>query len=200
MFPKLAHTIVVEGPDQVGKYTQSQMLVSRIGKYCKVKFVEVPLDDKITYPLIYKMLDTGIAQKFPNLFQIVQFANKMLFQIFCLPLLLLKYDFVVFDRWALSGFVYGRVSGVNPMLNSLLYRLLIKPDATVVITGPSFSVDRVQDEYEKDKSFQRKVSNEYLVWAAVNEHVAHVANDGSDPEEIHRRIMLHLPLFFIKNF
>ena len=67
--------IALEGADQVGKFTQSHLLLDELkrrGK--KAVIVEVPIiKNKLSYSLIYWMLQNGIAKKVPTIFQAFQF-------------------------------------------------------------------------------------------------------------------------------
>lgn len=166
----MARLVVVEGPDKVGKETQSKRL-ARYLEMCgrRVRRIEVPVHDGITYRLIYWMLRNGLAVRWPNAFQFVQFLNKWLFQVVALPWLRWKHDYVIFDRWAASAVVYGDATGVSPGFNRWLYRRLKRPDLTVVLMGPSFDADREDDAYEKSRSLQRLVRVGYRTWVEEDE-------------------------------
>jgi thymidylate kinase len=104
------------------------------------------------------MLKNGSAKRFPNVFQSVQFLNKLLFQTFLSFNTTGKYDFVILDRWKLSGEVYGSVEGVNPLLLRTYNWILFDPNVTFVLTGQPWrtSTDG-RDVYEKDGILQEKV-------------------------------------------
>lgn len=155
--------ICFEGPDRSGKATQSEMLEEyfRNTGYEVVRY-EVPINDRITHPLIYWMLKNGSAKRFPNLFQTIQFLNKAFFQIFLSFNCTYKYDFVILDRWKLSGEVYGSIEGVNPWLLRTYNWILFDPNVTFVLTGQPWrtSIDG-RDVYEKDGLLQEKVRTLY---------------------------------------
>jgi thymidylate kinase len=153
----------VEGPDRVGKKTQTKMLRDDLrceGK--KVTLVEVPYNDNTTYHLVYWMLGNGLAMSLPNLFQFVQFVNKFLFQLIVLPYLLLTNDYVIMDRWALSSIVYGTAGGANPSFISFLSRFLVWPSGTVILDGRSH-IRPEEDVYERDEVLQARVRLLYRV-------------------------------------
>lgn len=165
----MTRVICVEGPDQVGKATQSKMLVDHINRAGLgiATRVEIPYDDKITHRVLYWMLRNGLAKRFPNAFQWLQFVNRRLFQCTRLLRLFQRYDYIVFDRWSLSSVVYGEESGANKKLVDFCYEHLFKPHATVVITVPSHS-KRQDDDYEKDDSLQARVRTKYRDWAKTH--------------------------------
>lgn len=160
----MSRIIVFEGPDRVGKKTQSAKLKEYLeSNKKKTLVVEVPIEDRITYKLIYWMLGTGLVKYFPKLFQSLQFLNRFLFQAFRLNKLEHQYDYIIFDRWSLSTVVYGAATGVNPAFLEKLYNMIRKPDFTVVLLGDAHKHD-AEDVYEKDSDLQSKVSSLYADW------------------------------------
>lgn len=185
-----AKMVVVEGPDKVGKQTQSQMLAHVLRRYGdKVKLVEVPYNDGSTYRLIYRMLKNGQAKKYPNLFQFVQFLNKFIFQRTVLLWLRITCACIVLDRWKLSAIVYGDATGVNPTFNRMLYGMLKDPDVTVILHGSSFKRQEADDVYEKDNSLQTAVRNGYYEWAQEHPENHDLIDNQGSRDEVHERIM-----------
>ena len=191
-----ATILVIEGPDKVGKQTQSNMLVAKLRKdNYKVKLVEVPVKSWITFSLIYWMLRRGYAKSWPNVFQTLQFLNKWFFQ-FKLLCFRWFYDYIVFDRWALSAIVYGDAGGANKTYNRFLYWFLRKPDVTMVLVGAARSGE-VTDVYEKDNTLQAQVRRGYSEWYvahAYDNNVALIDNMGTR-DDVHARIMNTLDKF-----
>lgn len=184
----LATTIAIEGPDKVGKETQTKLLVEKLRKIgWKVKHVEMPVNDGITYRLIYWMLRKGYAKPYPKLFQFVQFLNKWFWQL-VMPYFSHKYDYIVFDRWAASAVIYGRATGVPEGFNLFLYGRLVRPDLTVVLLGQSYRRKGPDDSYEADNELQARVRDEYEWWATVEPKAEPISNQGSR-EDVHRQIM-----------
>lgn len=187
MFAKL---VAIEGPDKVGKATQSQMLAHVLRRYGdRVVLVEIPVNDGVTYPLIYWMLHNGKAKVYPNLFQFIQFLNKLVFQWTKLLWLWLTCAYVVLDRWSLSTIVYGDATGVNPTFNRLLYWLLKKPDVTVVLHGSSFKCQEADDVYEKDSALQIAVCKGYYNWAQEHPLDHEPIDNQGTRDEVHERIV-----------
>lgn len=186
----LAKLVAIEGPDKMGKQTQSHMLTHSLRRYGdRVKLVEVPFNDRLTHKLIYFMLRNGQAKKYPNLFQFVQFLNKFIFQWTVLLWLRLTCAAVVLDRWSLSAIVYGDATGVNPTFNRLLYHLLAKPSVTVVLHGPSYKRKTVDDVYEKDSALQVAVRKGYYDWVQDHPSDHDLIDNQGTVEEVHERIM-----------
>jgi len=158
----MARLICLEGLDRVGKATQAQLLEKLLISmgYSAVR-IEVPVKDKYTHKLIYKMLKNGLAKYFPLAFQTVQFVNRLLFQKKALPSLVKDNDFIIFDRWSASSYVYGKASGVSEFFLRKMMNKLVQPDVTIVLDGESH-VNEYRDVYEKDRLFQRRVRAHYI--------------------------------------
>src|SRR5581483_336173 len=159
-----AKLVVFEGPDKVGKETQSKLLANVL-KAEGFRVIRVE-PSKEAHPrmkkLIYSMLDSGAAKRHPNTFQFVQFLNKVYFQLFKLPKLMREHEIVILDRWALSGFVYGEAEGINPTLNKWMFNLVKRSDITLVLSGTSYKRSTTTDDsYEKDSDLQTKVRVAY---------------------------------------
>lgn len=190
-----AKIVVFEGPDKVGKETQSKLLWgSLLGVGKNVVRVEVPSDrcDR-SYRLIYWMLRTGWAKKLPNVFQFVQFLNKWLFQRLYLMDLLYFNDYVIFDRWSLSAVVYGNATGVNKPFNDWLYKQLRKADITFVMCERSFRRASTQDDsYEKDSALQSAVRVGYREWAETHPSDHVLVNNDQSIKEVHADVLFAL--------
>ena len=189
----MAKLIVFEGPDSVGKGTQSKLLVETLqSRGLKVTRVE---PTKESHPqgrrLIYSMLESGSAKRYPNAFQFVQFLNRLYFQWAKLPKLLSTNDVVVMDRWALSGYVYGAATGINPTLNDWMYARAKKPDAYVVLLGKSYKRAQADDSYERDTALQQQVKRLYAM-----SRPRCISVDNSTPvEDVNKRIVNDLELW-----
>lgn len=185
--------IVLEGPDSHGKTTQARMLSSSFdgvididGKEVACAYVKVPVPG-LTSKAIYWALGNGMAKAHPQLFQALQFINKLAFQRRTLERLLRENDYVVLDRWSLSGYVYGKATGVSSALNDAMYRVLRAPDVVIVISGKSFKRPKADDSYESDAELQAAVKAEYeRIGKTWPKHFL-VRNDGTK-EEVHHKI------------
>ena len=157
-------SIVVEGVDRLGKSTQTKLLVNHLraqGK--KVTFVKSPYNYKMTYRLIYWMLLNGWARKIPNVFQVIHFLNKLLFQAFALPKMFKNNDFLVFDRWNISMWAYGIPDGANKWLTEKMFGFITEPDFTIILDGNPHIMGN-GDSYESDVKYQQDVRSLYINW------------------------------------
>ena len=178
----MSKIIVIEGPDRCGKATQSRLLCDYLNsRSIKAKVVEVPIQDPLTYQLIYWSLSNGLAKKNPKVFQLLQCLNRWLFQSFKLPSLEHEYDYIIFDRWSLSTNVYGQATGLSKTFVDPLYRILRKPDFTILILGPAHK-HSAEDVYESDDLLQENVREIYSKWAAGHPHDCHVVDSRQSKE------------------
>jgi thymidylate kinase len=184
-------TIALEGADKQGKFTQATMLVQHLRSLNYAAWlVEVPIEGSFGHDAIYKMLKNGSALKFPNTFQVLQFLNRLWFQTFQFKKFQKPNSYIVFDRWSLSGIVYGYATKINPLLNAKLFNFLIKPDITIVLSGVQKSSE-VEDVYEGSTSLQATVNREYRLQAIMlntKENPIHIVDSNGTKEEVHQRI------------
>ena len=184
----MSKIIVVEGPDRVGKATQSLLLKRELMKYGNAAvIVEVPIRSAITYRVIYWMLQNGLAKKFPKIFQWFQFINRKIFQMYTLPVLEEHYDFIIMDRWSLSTIVYGIAEGVPKAYTIGLAKKLREPDFTIILFGEAHE-HVAEDSYEADVSLQARVRLEYAKWALENPKTTKLINCNQDHEIIAKKI------------
>jgi thymidylate kinase len=159
----IAKLITLEGIDSCGKSTQASLLHRHfVSRRLRSKLVKFPYDDVVTHRVIYGMLANGLAKRYPTAFQAIQFVNKLLFQLFVLPWLLVSKDVIVFDRWTMSAKAYGAALGVSRFVTHTLNHVLMRPTMTVLITGPKRPRSGVPDSYEADDLFQKRVHDEYV--------------------------------------
>ena len=188
MAKRTAKIISFEGPDGVGKTTQAFRLhnaLSYEGK--RVAYVKLPRYDRLTGKLILHMLKSGSAVRYPNIFQVVQWFDKLLFQIFYLAKLLRENDYVLFDRWHVSMWAYGLAGGAHERLTDTLVNTLRAPDLVLVFHGKSKRSEK-QDAYESDDSFQKSVALHYVLWTCSHESAA-VVNADEPVEQISQAIL-----------
>lgn len=180
----MSKIIVIEGPDRVGKATQSKMLCEKlVDAGFKATVIEVPIKSNPVYHFIYWMLRNGIAKKFPKFFQWNQYFNRQIFQWFHLPRLEQDYDYIIMDRWSLSTVVYGSATGVSEKFTSKLFRRLRQPYFTFILLGNSHSHEH-EDVYESDDNLQSRVREKYRHWAELNTYSCAVVNCNNDKKLI----------------
>lgn len=190
----MSKIVVVEGPDRVGKQTQTNLLKEHIEKLGqRASIVEVPIRSAVTYRIIYWMLHNGLAKKLPKTFQVLQFINRKIFELFTLPKMEEYNDVIILDRWSLSTIVYGGAEGVSQAFTVGLSKWLIDPDHTIILLGQSFPHE-AEDAYEADSELQQKVRVGYGTWAANHLDETTVVDCHQDKSEISKKIQNILEL------
>jgi dTMP kinase len=188
---KKAKLIALEGADGLGKSTQVNLLARALRHDNKrVATVKLPRYDRLTGKLILRMLKSGSAVRYPNVFQLIQWLDKMLFQLFYVSSLLRDNDYVIFDRWHASMWAYGCAAGANESLTDRLVKTLKEPDVVLIFHGNSKRIDK-QDAYEANASYQKRVALHYILWACTHANV-HVINADHDVEQVNRAILEHV--------
>lgn len=191
-----------EGPDAVGKETQAKMLCNYYNSNnIRAVYYEFPLNDSgvmlsnVTFKLIKKMLTSGFANKYPNLFQAVQFMNKFFFNALTLPKLMNAYDVIILDRWSASVLVYGYASNVNKKLALKMFTSLRHADITVILNGNSFNKDN-KDSYEKDNELQTRVKKYYTEYQNDYNSIRNILNlsPNQDIQKIHKTIIDYIDI------
>lgn len=180
--------IAIEGPDRVGKKTQATMLADAISAAgVSVAQVEVPYfgyGAMWSYGMIYKMLGSGAAKRWPIVFQLVHMLNKLACQ---LHLMFNCADVAVLDRWHMSSVVYGIASGVAARAVRAMGSLLARPTVTIVLLKRSqHDHDVAPDSYESDAQLQDRVRALYATMCNGVDVIA-VDADGTR-EEVAQRI------------
>lgn len=180
--------IALEGPDRVGKKTQTTLLKMVLSaKDKKTLLAEIPYDDGVTYRIIYWMLENGYASKYPTFFQVVHNTNKFLYQLINRKRFT-EHDYVIFDRWRLSSFVYGFVTRANLRIVNRMFDRLICPDITIVLVGNRLT-DKTEDEYEKNDKLQAEVRMWYKQATSLEKNVFVIEIDHKTREEVHKEVM-----------
>ena len=188
----MSKIIVIEGPDRVGKATQTLLLKEHLlRKGYTVSTVEVPLKSNFIYHVIYWMLGNGLAKKLPKLFQWCQYFNRQIFQWTILPRLEEHADYILMDRWSLSTVVYGAATGVPEDFTMKLYDRLRDPDFTVILLGPAHKHE-AEDSYESDNELQRAVRRLYEEWAFARPGKTTVIDCTQGRSEISDKIVASL--------
>lgn len=184
--------IVIEGPDKVGKETQSKMLAKALAQHMLVEREEIPYNDGNTHTKIYDMLKTGEAVKYPVAFQTFQGANRMFWQRERMKGVTYKNDVLILDRWNISAWVYGRASGISDDTLECILREIVEPDIVFIFDGQPFHTpDREDDTYEKNNAFMAKVREQYQRWSEENPEIAVKIDASRPPEVVHKELLWH---------
>lgn len=180
----MSYFVAIEAADCMGKSVQSRLVVQCLNNNGIKSICIEPIRNN---HLIRYMLKTGSAITCQNMFQCVQFLNRLIFQTTMLKQLLKEYQIIVIDRWKLSSLVYGEATGVNTKLSLLFYRLLRTPDITIVLQGQPFASD-TKDSYENDNVLQNKVKKLYRSLCNVLGRT-YAVNANGTPKEVTERIL-----------
>ena len=157
--------IAIEGIDQSGKATQTEMLAGKIEDagytVCTMGF---PIYETGVGALIREHL-VGHERYDPTTLQLLHTTNRFEVRQSILDRLT-EYDAVVLDRYVGSGEAYACVQGVDTEWLRHVAEPLPKADATFLLDiGPSESARRKKenrDVYERDLGLLARVRDEYL--------------------------------------
>jgi thymidylate kinase len=178
----------IEGPDGLGKSTQASAIIEILRNNGKrATIVKLPRYDYLTGKIILKMLKSGSALTWPNVFQVVQWLDKVIFQLFFLPKLLKENDYLIFDRWHISMWAYGLAGGASERLTNIFVNSLVKPNQTFIFCGKS-KRDIKQDSYESNVKYQKRVGMHYVLWACAHDD-AIVVDADQTKEQITEMMM-----------
>lgn len=180
----------LEGPDKVGKATQSKMLVNALMDLSSLRtnLIEIPSKHHTCYTKIYDMLKrrpdgSAPAVDHPAIFQTFQVANRFHVQEDVERMAKSGPVVIIFDRWVASSWAYGLAADVQPTQLEVINAGLLVPDITFMLQGRGFDRPEEEDDaYEDDNSFQSKVRKTYQEWSAANENVVTV--DADRPKEV----------------
>jgi len=182
--------IVIEGGDQAGKKTQSELLAKALrARRLKTKVFSFPdysthigreiknyLRGTRKFPpqVIHCLLAANRWEKLPE----IKKADS-------------KNSILIMNRYVQSNLVYGLVNGLKLNWLEGLDVGLPKPDLVIVLDvsqKDSFRRKKsMRDKFEKNREFSKKVSKTYLS-LAKNKHWKIVDGTGTR-EEVHKSIM-----------
>lgn len=181
--------IVIEGLDQSGKKTQTNLLASRLRKAGNsVETISFP---DYTTPIgreIRRYLD-GKRDFGPEIRQFLYVANRWERKN-ALENWLRKGRVVIADRYMQSNLAYGLVNGLDLQWMINLEQGLPKADVTIVLDIPVETAFRrrrtMRDVYERDKEFLKKIRSSYLALAKKFDWF--LVNGKENPETVAENI------------
>lgn len=195
----MGQLIAFEGLDYSGKETQSRLLVDWIRSKgfdaVRMEFpvYDTPIGEEIR-AYLYKQRDYT-----PREFQLLLEMNRYEQQTVIVRLMQ-EYDFVVLDRYHLSGLAYGAADGIDSELWERLQHNLIKPRLGIFIDiTPEISMKRRipgknPDRYENDLEFLRKVYSYYPYFAL--QYGYRFVDGELSIEEVHKQVVNEVQYFF----
>jgi dTMP kinase len=182
--------IVIEGSDQAGKKTQSEMLAKALKKR-KLKTAVFSFQDYST-PLgkeISKFLH-GKRRFPPQVIHCLLAANRWE-KIDDIKKAHNKSSVLIMNRYYQSNLVYGVVNGLDPKWLEGLDEGLPKADLVIVLDvsqNESFRRKKInRDKFEKDTKFLKKISNTYKKLAT--KYGWHIVDASNTRDQVHATIM-----------
>jgi thymidylate kinase len=172
-------SIAFEGPDKLGKSTQAKLLSEVLG----ADLVKFPNENLYSGQVLRKILNKELPFE-PASFQALQIMNR--FE--TIPLLQPGKTYI-FDRYKLSGIVYGRCDDLPVKWVRDVCNLIQDPDVTIIFYGTPYEEDT--DIYSNTE-YQKKIQDLYLEEGKrISGKVLRIQNNGS-VREIHEKIMCGL--------
>jgi len=175
----LSRFIAIEASDMMGKSVTSRLLAQKFNNAGIKAICVEPICDN---GLIRWMLKSGTALRWPNVFQFLQWMNRVWFEHCALNHLISIYDVVIVDRWMLSAFVYGICTHTWMWLVKLTTNTLRKPDVNIVLVGDKHYADKQLDSYETDNALQDDIADSYGIALAMAEIVEKIEGHRSTYE------------------
>ncbi len=190
--------IVIDGGDKLGKQTQSILLATNLrNSGLEVLNVEVPIKGNCFYSKIYEMLFDGTAITHPEMFQTFQVANRMAWQSQKLVDALDYFDVIIFDRWDVSSWIYGKSSGLTDDFIRVCNSSIIEPDFYYIFDGDPFPTpERDNDSYEANLEFRATVRENYKLWASLNPNSCKIVQANRDKCVIEAEILMDFKFRF----
>jgi thymidylate kinase len=201
------YLVVIEGPDKVGKETQSKKLARALQERFFKTYVgssrnkrinisvereEIPYNDGVTHKKIYDMLNTGEALQYPEVYQTFHAANRLIWQKKVMPQMTTYNDVIILDRWNISSWVYGRTSRCSEKMLQCVLKEIVEPDIVFVFDGDSFHTpERENDSYEGNQTFMAGVRHHYKRWVEENPEIAIRISANRPKEIIHEDLIRH---------
>lgn len=182
--------IVIEGGDQAGKKTQSELLTKALkARKLKTKLFSFP---DYSTP-IGKKIESYLngKQKFPpQVIHCLLAANRWE-KLDEIKKAISKNSVLVMNRYYQSNLIYGLVNGLPA--NWLEHLDAGLPEADLVIVLDVKQKDafnrkkQKRDKFEKNKNFSQKISNTYRKVAKVKKWK--IVDASKSKEQVHREIM-----------
>ncbi len=182
--------IVIEGGDQAGKKTQSELLAKALrARRLKTKVFSFP-DYSTHIGREIKNYLRGTRKFPPQVIHCLLAANRWE-KLTEIKKADSKNSILIMNRYVQSNLVYGLVNGLKLNWLEGLDAGLPKPDLVIVLhvsQKDSFKRKKsIRDKFEKNREFSKKISKTYLS-LAKNKHWKIVDGTGTK-EEVHKSIM-----------
>ena len=182
--------IVIEGGDQAGKKTQSELLAKKLRRIkLKTKIFSFPDYSTPIGKEIYKYLHG--SRKFPPQVVHCLLAANRWEKLEEIQKAHSKNTILILNRYYQSNLVYGISNGLKLDWLENLDKGLPKADIVIILdvsTKESFQRKKLKrDKFEKNKNFSKIVSKNYRVLAKKKHW--NLVNASGSKEEVHKSIM-----------
>lgn len=189
----MTEVVAFEGLNRGGKSTQKKMaevvLASSTGY--QIRSLKFPNRQTHVGALIYGHFESEIHLDTTTLQYLLE-ANKMESQELIQGWMSESVDYILIDRYLLSGLVYGIGRGLDRSFILSLQSPLIKPTLTLVYDlDVATALSRFQEKTERDEQdldLMHLVRRAYLNEAALDPTI-HVINATQDTQIIHQETM-----------
>lgn len=182
--------IVIEGGDQAGKKTQSELLAKALKKRkLKTKLFSfpdysTPIGNEINQYLHGK-------RKFPpQIIHCLLAANRWE-KVHEIKKAVLENSIIIMNRYYQSNLIYGLINGLDQKWLEQLDEGLPKADLVIVLDVPQKESFRrkksKRDKFEKNKDFSQKVSKTYRIIAKKKKWT--LVDASRSKEEVHKSIL-----------
>ena len=182
--------IVIEGGDQAGKKTQSELLAKKLRRNkLKTKIISFPDYSTSIGKEIHKYLHG--SRKFPQQVIHCLLAANRWEKLEEIQKTHSKNTILILNRYYQSNLVYGISNGLKLDWLENLDKGLPKADIVIVLdvsAKESFQRKKLKrDKFEKNKNFSKIVSKNYRVLAKKKNW--NIVNASSSKEDVHKSIM-----------
>ncbi len=196
--------IAIEGPSRVGKETQSKFLVQNLNDLGFKAFrLSFPMYDTPIGNLIYSMLHSD--QKIDELtIHYLLETDRAQIQTKLNQFEKTDIDFVIIDRYLMTGVVYGMVCrGYDPSFCEDLQSVFYKPKLNIVIDlDPKVALERVNKEkgdyYEEQLDLQEQLRNTFLTLAKSPVYISEIVNGAVSAEDLGNSILEIVGRYFLQ--
>lgn len=182
--------IVIEGGDQAGKKTQSEMLAKSLKRQkLKTRIFNFPDYSTTLGKEIEKYL-SGKKKAAPQVLHCLLAANRWE-KLKEIQEADKKNSILIMNRYFQSNLVYGMINGIKSKWLENLDSGLPKADLVIVLdVSPNESFNRKKtkrDQFEKNKKFMQKIRRIYRVMARKKNWK--IVDASNSKEQVHKDIM-----------
>ncbi len=177
--------ICIEGADGIGKSTQVKLLAKRLD----ADIIKYPFYNSITGNLISDILLNNPLKDLSNKKRALIIQSLMTLNRYEIveKVKECNKDNIIFDRYVLSGYVYGTMDGLTEEFIKSINSSLPEPDLTIVMYGTPY---RLNDDYYEKEAKQERVNMLYQSYARQFKYP--LVNANQDIDDVSYDIMNYI--------